>query len=131
MGLSGNGPGLASHQRTELRDDEVTTSLEGQPARRRGREQGVWAPPLLFRPLHWFKRCNMLHATMLDDVACNMLLSFEQALTPPFLRRKASESDLAGPPAVQTRLPAAEGERERLAGPPAVRPISFLRQNCF
>ena len=26
-----------------------------------------------------FKRCNMLHATMLDDVACNMLRSFERA----------------------------------------------------
>ena len=29
-----------------------------------------------------FKRCNMLHATMLDDVACNMLRSFERAFTP-------------------------------------------------
>ena len=25
-----------------------------------------------------FKRCNMLRATMLDDVACNMLRSFER-----------------------------------------------------
>ena len=28
-----------------------------------------------------FKRCNMLHATMLGDVACNMLRSFERAFT--------------------------------------------------
>ena len=30
-----------------------------------------------------FKRCNMLHATMLDDVACNMLRSFERAFMTP------------------------------------------------
>ena len=29
------------------------------------------------------KRCNMLRATMLDDVACNMLPSFERAFTHP------------------------------------------------